>query len=81
MIELEYSLIIEATGEPDYFWFYSPDLEGFTGIGHSVEDCIYKAKWGMREHIGLLRGKGLSVPPRNPNPRIIIQNEQELVGV
>jgi len=26
MIELEYSLIIEATEEPDYFGFYSPDL-------------------------------------------------------
>ena len=50
MIELEYSLIIEATEEPDYFGFYSPDLEGFTGIGHSVEDCIYKAKWGIKEH-------------------------------
>ncbi|MBW1729137.1 MAG: hypothetical protein JRJ62_16560 [Deltaproteobacteria bacterium] len=33
MIELPYSLIIEATEEPDYFGFYSPDLEGFTGIG------------------------------------------------
>jgi len=37
MIELEYSLIVEATGEPDYFGFYSPDLEGFTGIGHSMK--------------------------------------------
>ena len=36
MIELEYSLVIEATDEPDYFRFYSPDLEGFTGIGHSI---------------------------------------------
>ncbi len=44
VIELEYSLMIEATEEPDYFGFYSPDLEGFSGIGHSVEDCIYKAK-------------------------------------
>jgi hypothetical protein len=33
MIELDYSLIIEATGEPDFFGFYSPDLEGFTGKG------------------------------------------------
>ena len=31
MIELDYSLIIEATEEPDYFGFNSPDLEGFTG--------------------------------------------------
>ena len=36
MIELEYSLIIEATGDPEFFGFYSPDLEGFTGIGHSI---------------------------------------------
>jgi len=79
MIDLEYSLIIEATKEPDYFGFYSPDLEGFTGIGHSIEDCLYKAKWGMKEHIDLLRQQGLTVPPKNQNPRVIIQNE-DLVG-
>ncbi len=43
MITLPYSLIIEATEEPDYFGFYSPELEGFSVIGHSVEDCIFKA--------------------------------------
>ena len=77
MIELGYSLIIEATKEPDYFGFYSPDLEGFTGIGHSIEDCLYKAKWGMIEHVNLLSEQGLPVPPVNRNPKIIIQNEQE----
>jgi len=85
MIELEYSLIIEATEEPDYFGFYSPDLEGFTGIGHSIEDCVYKAKWGIIEHINLLKEKGfpipLPIPPKNPNPKIIIQNEQKFVAV
>lgn len=81
MIALEYSLIIEATEEPDYFGFYSLDLPGFAGIGHSVEDCLYKAKWGMIEHVTLLKEQGLPVPPRNPNPKIIIQNEQELVTV
>ena len=78
MIELPYSLIVEATKEPDYFGFYSPDLEGFTGIGQSIEDCLYKAKWGMKEHIQLLREQGLSVPQQNPDPRIIVQNEKEL---
>jgi len=78
MIELEYSLIIEATEEPDYFGFYSPDLEGFSGIGHSIEDCIYRAKWGMKEHVQLLKEQGLPVPPPNPNPKIIIQNEEKL---
>ena len=77
MIELQYSLIIEATREPDYFGFYSPDLEGFTGIGHSVEDCIYKAKWGMKEHVAMLEEQGLPVPPVNPDPRITIQNERK----
>ena len=58
MIELPYSLVIEATEEPDYFGFYSPDLEGFSGIGHSVEDCIYKAKWGMKEQTKSLWADG-----------------------
>lgn len=74
MLELPYSLVIEATEEPDYFGFYSPDLEGFTGIGHSVEDCLYKAKHGMAEHVGLLREQGLPVPGPNPDPRVTIQN-------
>ena len=77
MIDLPYSLIIEATEEPDYFGFYSPDLEGFSGIGHSVEDCIYKAKWGMKEHTALLMEERLPVPPINRNPRIIVQNEEK----
>ena len=80
MIELGYSLIIEATKEPDFFGFYSPDLEGFTGIGHSIEDCLYKAKWGIIEHINLLKEKGLPIPPKNLTPKIIIQNEQKLVA-
>jgi len=61
-IELPYSLIIEATEEPDFFGFYSPDLEGFTGMGHSIEDCIYKAKWGMKEHVKLLTQQKLPIP-------------------
>jgi len=80
MIELDYSLVIEATEEPDYFGFYSPDLEGFSGIGHSIEDCLYKAKWGMIEHINLLKDRGLPVPPKNANPKIMIQNEQGLLA-
>ena len=77
MIELQYSLVIEATEESDYFGFYSPDLEGFTGIGHSVEDCLYRAKWGMAEHVRLLKEQGLTIPQKNPDPKIIIQNENK----
>ena len=78
MVDLPYSLTIEATEEPDYFGFYSPDLEGFSGIGHSVEDCIYQARWEMKEHIALLREQGLSVPPVNSAPGIVIQTEKKL---
>lgn len=48
MIDLKYSLVIEATQEPGFFGFYSAELEGFSGIGHSVEDCLYQAKWACR---------------------------------
>ena len=78
MLDFEYSLIIEATEEPDFFGFYSPDLPGFSGIGHSVEDCLYQAKWGMVEHVSLLKEQGLPIPPKNANPKIIIQNEESL---
>jgi len=77
MIDLPYSLIIEATKEPDYFGFYSPDLEGFTGIGHSVEDCLYQARWGMKDHVSLLAEQGLPVPDVNPEPVITIQNSRQ----
>lgn len=76
MINLPYSLVIEATEEPDYFGFFSTELEGFSGIGHSVEDCLYKARWGMQEHVELLRERHLPVPAANPSPTVIIRNEQ-----
>ncbi|MFH0989094.1 MAG: type II toxin-antitoxin system HicB family antitoxin [bacterium] len=76
MLDLDYSLIIEATKEPDFFGFYSPELEGFTGIGHSIEDCLYKARWGMREHTFIMKEHGVPIPPKNPSPKIIIQNEE-----
>lgn len=78
MITLPYSLVIEATEEPDYFGFYSAELEGFSGIGSSVEDCLYKAKWGMQDHVALLVERRLPVPPRNRNPTVTIQNDHRL---
>jgi predicted RNase H-like HicB family nuclease len=74
MINLKYSLVIEATEDPNFFGFYSPDLEGFTGVGNSIEDCLYKARWGMAEHVSLLREQGLSVPSESEDPKVTIQN-------
>jgi predicted RNase H-like HicB family nuclease len=78
VIDLKYSLVIEATEDPTFFGFYSPDLEGFTGIGHSIEDCLYQGKWGMEEHIELLKEQFLPIPQKNPDPRIVIQNQEAL---
>jgi predicted RNase H-like HicB family nuclease len=78
VIDLKYSLVIEATDDPTFFGFYSPDLEGFTGIGHSIEDCLYQAKWGMAEHLELLKAQSLPIPKENPDPKIVIQNQEPL---
>lgn len=75
MVDLPYSLVIEATEEPDFFGFYSPELEGFSGVGHSVEDCLYQARWGMKEHVALLAERQLPIPPRNADPVITIRNQ------
>jgi predicted RNase H-like HicB family nuclease len=77
MIDLPYSLMIEATKEPDYFGFFSPDLEGFTGSGSSIEDCLKQARLGMQEHVELLIEQGLPVPPQNPDPIVSIRNEHK----
>lgn len=74
MVDLKYSLVVEATDDPSFFGFYSPDLEGFTGVGNSIEDCLYKGKRGMEEHVALLREQGLPVPPSAEDPKVIIQN-------
>jgi len=55
MINLKYSLVIEATKDPTFFTFYSPNLEGFTGAGHSIEDCLYQAKWGGRRAYKIIK--------------------------
>lgn len=81
MIDLKHSLIIEATEDRSFFGFYSPDLEGFTGIGNSIEDCLYKARWGMEEHVNLLRERGLPVPAPAVDPKVVIQNAGPLKPV
>jgi predicted RNase H-like HicB family nuclease len=79
MIDLKYSLIIEATEDPTFFGFYSPDLDGFTGVGHSIEDCLYQAKHAIEEFVTVLRQEQLPIPSPNPNPTVLIQNDPRLV--
>lgn len=78
MLGLKYSLVIEATSDPTFFGFYSPTLDGFTGIGHSIEDCLYQARWGIEEHIALMNDLGCPVPEPESNPTVLVQNEEQL---
>lgn len=80
MLGIKYSLVIEATDDPNFFGFYSPTLEGFSGIGNSVEDCLYKARWGMEEHIALLKERGLSIPPADLNPTVLIKSAKTVAA-
>jgi len=80
MINLKYSLTIEATDDPSFFGFFSPDLEGFTGVGNSIEDCLYKARWGMEEHVALLVEQRLPVPRPVEDPKVVIQNTKAVLA-
>jgi predicted RNase H-like HicB family nuclease len=78
-IKARHSLVIEATEDPNFFGFYSSDLEGFTGVGHSIEDCLYKARWGMEEHVALLRERDMPVPQPTVDPKVTIQNAKAVL--
>ncbi|MBM4405945.1 MAG: type II toxin-antitoxin system HicB family antitoxin [Chloroflexi bacterium] len=67
---LTYLLIIEATEDPDFFGFFAPDLDDFTGIGTSIADCVHKARQGIKEHTALLRTYGFPVPRPSRKPVI-----------
>ena len=79
MRSFKYSLVIEATKDPKFFGFYSPDLEGFSGIGESVDDCLEKAQVAMNEHIKLLSEQGLPVPPSNPHATVTIEPANQVI--
>jgi predicted RNase H-like HicB family nuclease len=79
MAKLNYSIVIEATNDPNYFGFYSPDLEGFSGSGRSIQDCIIKAVLAMDEFVALLRQEGLPIPSKSSNATICIENGEKLV--
>ena len=76
MIDLPYSLMIEATTDSSFYSFHSPDLQGFTGSGTSIEDCVRRAREAMAEHVALLREQGMPVPKPNPRPQIVVENAE-----
>ena len=79
MTNLKYSLVIEATDDPAFFCFYSPDLEGFSGVGSSVGDCLAKSELAIEEHVSVLREEGMPVPPANPNAVVTVQSSERII--
>lgn len=79
MRRLNYSLHIEATEDPNFFSFYSADLEGFTGSGSSIEECVNKAQTAMLEHVELLEREGLPVPATNPDATVTLRNVKRVI--
>lgn len=75
MLDLGYSLVIEAIQHPAFFGVFSPDLPGFSGGGRSVEDCLDQARWAMEERVSVLQQEGLPVRRPNPNPPVLVQND------
>lgn len=75
MITQPHSLDVEATDDPTFFEFFSPELEAFSGVDHSLEDCLYQAQRGMREQVELLRETGLPILPESTDPVITVRNE------
>jgi len=70
MIDLPYSLIIGATEDPEYFGFFSPDLEGFTGIGHSMTQSTGQAA-AFSGEIKYLGMKTATVGYRSSKPKTL----------
>jgi len=75
MIPMKYNIIIEATEDPLFFSFYSPELKGFTGVGNSIEDCVYKAINGIEEHLKMLQEMNLPIPNQPKHAKIAVVNE------
>ena len=69
---------IRYYGKPGWDKLIRVDYHGSKEV--PVEDCLFKARWGMKEHVELLKEKNLTVPERNTDPKIVIQNERKLAA-
>ena len=75
--KLKYSLTIEATKDPNFYCFYSPDLDGFTGAGVSAQDCVDKARDAIDGFISTMVELGLKVPAPNLNPKLVMETARK----
>ena len=67
MIDLKYSLVIEATGIQISLDFSLPSCRASLVSGIQLR-TVCTGQMGMEEHLALLEEQRLPVPDQNPNP-------------
>ena len=78
MIDLKYSLVIEATDDPNFSDFILPIWKVLPGSVIPLKTASTKRNGGMEEHVELLKEQKLPVPKASASPKIIIQNDERL---
>ena len=77
MIDLKYSLVIEATNDPTFLVF-TRRISKVLLASVTLLKTASQARWGMEEHLELLKKQSLPIPNENPDPKIVIQNQEPL---
>ncbi|MFP4458899.1 MAG: type II toxin-antitoxin system HicB family antitoxin [Candidatus Zixiibacteriota bacterium] len=75
-VPIKYNLVIQASDDPLFYRFTSPELDGFKGTGISVDDCIQKACLLMEKHIVSAESIGRDLPSPPKKARITIVNDK-----
>ncbi len=45
-----------------------------------MEDCLFQAKWGMREFMQVMAERDMAIPPRSEEPTVLIKNSKRDTG-
>lgn len=66
MTPLRYSIVVEETGDPNFWGYFSEDLPGYTGCADSMRGAIIAAIEGIDEYVSFIEEGGGAIPPPNP---------------
>ena len=78
MLKLKYSLVVEATHNPDFFGVYCPELGDYgacTATGATIDEAIQRGIAAVDEFVSMLLEDGEKTPPFPAWPSIRIVNE------
>ena len=75
---MKYSIVIEATSDPEYYGVYCPDFDSVgacTASGRTIDEAICNGREAIREMLIALRAMGVSPPAPNPNAYVRVVDE------